>query len=168
MAVQTPAKTSDKVRKLAELIKDVQFAMLTTVCPDGSLRSRPMATQQVDFDGDLWFFTRASAPKASELEQHAQVNVSYANPDDQRYVSVSGRAEIVRDREKAASLWNPVYRAWFPDGLDDPDLALIRVDVETAEYWDPPSGAMVQLYGYVKAAMTGQPPKPGGHEKLHL
>ncbi len=163
-----PAPFYNEIRKLGELIRDVRICMLTTVDEGGYLHSRPMATQQVEFDGDLWFFTKASAAKSTELAQHAQVNVSYSEPDDHRYVSLSGRAELVRDREKAKALWNPVYRAWFPDGLDDPELALIRVDVDGAEYWDPPSGAMVQLFGYVKAAITGQPPKPGGHEKIRL
>jgi general stress protein 26 len=122
------------VKKLAGLIKGVKVAMLTTRCPDGSLRSRPMLTQEADFDGTLWFFTRAQAPKVGEVERHEQVNVSYAAPEDERYVSVSGTARLVRDPRKIKELWNPAYKAWFPQGLDDPELALLRVEAERAEY----------------------------------
>ena len=146
------------IKKLGELIEDIKIAMLTTVEEDGSLRSRPMGTQQVEFDGDLWFFTAASAPKVGEVQRERQVNLSYADADSQRYVSVSGSAQLVRDRRKIEQLWNPIFRAWFPQGLEDPDLALLKVTVERAEYWDAPSGKLVQLYGFVKALATGKRP----------
>jgi len=154
--------------KLWELIKDVKIAMLTTEDEHGALHSRPMATQQNDVDGDLWFFTRDSSGKSGEARRHPQINLSYADPDKNRYVSVSGAAEIVRERAKAQELWNPVYRAWFPQGLDDPDLVLLRVRVEQAEYWDSPSSAMVQVAGFVKAMVSGKTyePGPGEHGKI--
>lgn len=158
----------EQVRKLGSLIKEIEFAMLTTVEPDGSLRSRPMATQQVEFDGDLWFFTKASAPKVDEVEQEHNVNVSFARPDKQHYVSVSGRARLVRDRGKIEELWNPAYKAWFPDGLEDPDLALLKVTAEKAEYWDGQASVVAHLAGFVKAIATGTSYKAGENEKVDL
>lgn len=159
---------NESVKKLGELIKEIEFAMLTTAEADGTLRSRPMATQQVEFDGDIYFFTRASSPKVGEVEREHHVNVSYAKPDAQRYVSVSGRANLSRDRAKIEELWSPMLKAWFPEGLDDPDLALLKVSVESAEYWDSPSSKVVQLVGFVKAVVTGESDKPGENEKLNL
>ena len=158
----------ETIKKLRELIKDIKFAMLTTAGDDGSLRSRPMATQQTEFDGDLWFFTNASAPKVDEIRHDQHVNVSFSSPEDHRYVSVSGKAQIVRDRKKAEELWNPFYKAWFPEGLDDPDLALLKVPVEKAEYWDSPSSPVVHLIGFVKAVATGTRYQPGDNEKINL
>lgn len=160
----------DEIKKVAELIKDVKIAMLTTVDQDGSLHSRPMATQQAPFDGDLWFFTDGRSAKIDEVQNEQRVNVSYANPDDSRYVSVSGRAVLIRDQKKARELWNPIYKAWFPEGLDDPNLALLNVSVEKAEYWDIPSGKMVQALGFVKALATGKryEASPGEHSKVEL
>jgi general stress protein 26 len=152
--------------KLDELIKDIRIAMLTTVDEDGSLRSRPMAAPQVAFDGELWFFTGADAPKVEEAQQHHQVNVSFAGPEHQCYVSISGTATLVRDRQKMEALWSPWFRTWFPQGLDEPHLTLLKVDVEKAEYWDAPSSTMVQLYGVVKATLTGKAPQAGEHAKL--
>ena len=166
MATTTPAQ--DERKKLTELIKDIQFTMLTTQEPDGTLRSRPMTTQQQEFDGDLWFFVGAHSGTAREVQQDQQVNLGYANPGKNTYISVSGRANLVRDRAKMEELWNPVYKAWFPDGLDDPNLALLRVEPTQAEYWDAPNGKVVQALGFAKALLTGQPFQGGENEKLNL
>jgi general stress protein 26 len=159
---------ADAIKKLGQLIDKIEIAMLTTAESDGTLRSRPMATQQVEFDGDLWFFVGASSPKAQEIRRDPRVNVSYAKPDDQRYVSISGSGELVRDRQKMQELWSPVYKIWFKDGLDDPDLALLKVRVEQAEYWDAPSSKFVQLAGFVKALATGDDSSLGENEKIAL
>jgi len=159
---------ADAIKQLGELIEGIQIAMLTTVETDGALRSRPMATQQVEFDGDLWFFLGASSPKAQEIARDPRVNVSYAQPDDQRYVSVSGAGELLRDQAKMRELWSPVYKIWFKDGLDDPDLALLRVRVEQAEYWDSPSSKVVRLAGFLKALATGDDASLGENEKIAL
>lgn len=165
-----PATTShaDSVKKVGELIKDIHIAMLTTSEMDGTLHSRPMGTQQVEFDGDLWFFTRASSGKAEEVQRAQDVNVSYASPDHNRYVSLSGKAHLVHDKQKAQELWNPLFKAWFPEGLDDPDLVLLKVSVEQAEYWESPSGAVVKLVGFVKAITTGKTEGLGENEKIDL
>lgn len=160
----------DKLEKLGELIRDVRVAMLTTVQDDGTLRSRPMAVQGNGFeDGSIWFFTGADSPKALEIRKDAHVNVSFAEPDDQRFVSIMGRGELVRDRATMERLWSAVLKAWFPKGLDDPELALIRVRVEGAEYWESPSSGVVHLIGLAKAALTGEPlRKPGVNGKVDL
>jgi len=133
------------MRKLATMIRGIKVAMLTTVGPDGRLKSRPMATQEVEYDGTLWFFTKAGSDKTGEILQSPQVNASYVSLEDHRYVSLSGRATVIRDAEKSRQLWTPAHRTWFPLGLEDPELALLRVDVERAEYWDMLSSAMVEL-----------------------
>ena len=159
------------VKKLGKLIADIQFAMLTTIEADGSLRSRPMATHQDhgrEFDGVLWFFTKGDTPKVEEVKKDQHVNLSYAAPEQNKYVSVSGIGTLVRDGAKAKELWDPKYKAWFPKGLDDPELALLRVDVTKAEYWDTPGGAVVHVLGLVKALATGKSYDPGDHEKVDL
>src|SRR5688500_13060768 len=111
----------EAIKKLNDLIKTVRVAMLTTI-DWGVLRSRPMQIQEFDFDGDLWFFTSSETHKTEEIEKDRRVNVSYAAPDSNIYVSVSGTAEIVHNRAKIEELWNPAHNAWFPKGLEDPNL----------------------------------------------
>ena len=117
------------IEKLKTLIEDIDFAMLTTV-NGGQLRSRPMSTQEYEGDNALWFFTSDQTHKVEEIEADSRVNVAYSKPDDNVYVSVSGRAAVVKDRQKIEELWNPILKAWFPEGLDDPTLCLLKVSVE--------------------------------------
>jgi general stress protein 26 len=102
-----------------------------------------------------------------EIDREHNVNVSYADEGDNRYVSVSGRARLVRDRGKIDELWSPILKAWFPKGKDDQEVALLRVDVEKAEYWDAPSSTIVKLVGFAKAMVTGQPYAPGENRKIN-
>lgn len=166
--MQQQKDRTEAIAKLREMIKDIKFAMMTSVDDHGSLHSRPMTTQQSEFDGDLWFFTDKSTPKVDEIAREHRVNVSYADPSDDRYVSVSGMAEVVEDRAKMKELWNPAYKAWFPDGLEDPDLVLLKVSVQEAEYWDSPKSGMVKLFGFAKAIVTGQTYDAGENRKLDL
>jgi general stress protein 26 len=159
---------SDSVAKLNKLIKGIRIAMLTTSESDGTLRSRPMATQQHDFDGELWFFTGKASHKVVEIGADMHVNLSYADPSDNRYVSISGAGRIVIDPQKAKELWNPMLKAWFPKGLEDPDLALLKVAPTQAEYWDSPSSGVVHAIGFMKAIFTGERANPGDHAKLTL
>lgn len=169
MNTNTASPDAATVAKFSELIKDIHFAMLTTVVSDGSLRSRPMATLKTEFEGDLWFFTDDDSPKVDEIVEEHHVCVSFAAPDKQRYVSVSGLASLVRDKQRIAELWTPAAKAWFPKGVDDPHLGLLRVRAQTIEYWDSPSNKMVQLYGFAKAVLTGNRPKNlGEHKKVDV
>ncbi|MGI9036111.1 MAG: pyridoxamine 5'-phosphate oxidase family protein [Pyrinomonadaceae bacterium] len=157
----------ESIKKLNDLIKDVRIAMLTTI-DWGILRSRPMATQEAEFDGDLWFMTSSDTHKTEEIEKDRRVNVSYAAPDSNTYVSVSGTAQIVNDRKKIEDLWSPAYKAWFPKGLDDPTICLLKVTVEQAEYWDASNSTLVQVAGFVKAIVTGERADGGDHGKVNL
>ena len=163
----THEKHEENIRKLRELIKGIDVAMLTTVQDDGSLRSRPMATQKVEFFGDLYFFTKLSAFKVEEVERDHQVSVSYAAPENQLYVSMSGLARILRDRAKMEELWFGDLEAWFPAGLEDPELALLWISVTQAEYWEGPFGALVYL-PRVKKMAAGMEFERDENEKLEL
>lgn len=158
----------DAVEQLRKKLHGFKVAMMTTVESDGCLRSRPMAARDLEDDGSLWFFTHAGSPKTEELRHEQHVNLSYASEAENRYISVSGKAQILRDAAKAKELWSPLYKAWFPKGLEDPELALLRVTVEKAEYWDSPSAKVVQIAGFLKALATGKRYEPGEHEKLEL
>ncbi|MDZ7961099.1 MAG: pyridoxamine 5'-phosphate oxidase family protein [Aulosira sp. DedQUE10] len=133
----TSTDKNQHIYQLRELIKDIGCSMLTTVDEDGSLHSRPMDKScEIQSDGTLWFFTNASSHKVFEIEHRQQVNVSFSSPNQQRYVSISGIAELVKDRNKMQELWKPELEAWFHKGLDESDLALLKVQIHKADYWD--------------------------------
>ena len=161
------AQSDAGMQKLADLIEAASIAMLTTEEADGSLRSRPLATLQMDAEGKLWFFTALSSGKVGEIDQHRKVNLSYANIEKQSYVSVCGSARLFRDPEKMRQLWTPWIEPWFPDGLKDPDLALLEITVSEAEYWDAPTSRTRRLFGLAKAMTTGNTDELGEHAKVH-
>ena len=156
------------VAKVRDLLKDMKLCMLTTMTADGRHVSRPMGAQQVEFDGDLWFFTHNDSHKVAEVQANPEVNVAFANEKNNVWLSVSGTAEPVQDEAKAEELWNPLLKAWFPEGLETPGLILIKVHANTADYWDAPNSKAVMLFGTIKAAVTGEPPKVGDNETVNL
>ena len=144
--------------KLWELIADIQFGMLTLRHDDGTLRSRPMTTQnRKDDRGDvLWFFASKRGEPALDIGDGADVNVAYADPGKDAYVSIAGTARIVDDRQKKKELWNTIAKSWFPGGVDDPDLTLIAISIRHAEYWDVKASHVTQLVQMAAAALTGR------------
>lgn len=146
---------------LWKMIKDIQFGMFVTRHHggqhEGHMHSRPMTTQNKDLaEGKLWFFMSRKSGPVGDLEADPIVNMSYADPGSDTYVSVSGTAQVVNDLTKARELWNTAAEAWFPGGAEDPDLALVSVRIEHAHYWDVKENQLTQLLVMAKAAITGK------------
>lgn len=151
--------------KVFDLVADARIAMLASLGDGGRWHARPMATGKEPLDGALWFLTDARSGKIEELEQEPGVLLTYSDEGKQHYVSIAGQATISRERDKVHALWSEPARVWFPDGPDDPNIALIRVEPEVAEYWDAPSSTMVHLFGYAKALVTGERPEDVGENR---
>jgi general stress protein 26 len=163
------AKKDSDYEKLKEMMKDIDFCMLSTVDENGYLHSRPMSlNSEIDEEGNLWFFTSSNSLKANEIERSPRVNASFSNPEESQYVSISGTAQLVTDRRKIKDLWKPVLKAWFPEGPEQPDLALLKLRVEKAEYWDSPSSTVAQVLSFVSAIVTGKQVEMGENKKLNL
>ena len=157
---------ADARAKLWDLIKDIRFAMFTTRHSNGHLHSRPMTTQnsKLDEDRSLWFFMSRKSEPVADLAGDSTVNVVYADPGEDSYVSVSGTAVVVEDMARKERLWSKMAQAWFPGGSADPDLALVCVTISHANYWDVEESKVVQLYKMAKAAVTGKPPTNLGEQ----
>lgn len=153
---------------LKEKIKDIKIAMLTTVEPDGELHTRPMATHEIDEDGTLWFFTYDNTAKTKELAQEHKVSLSYTDTGSQTYVCASGIAYVSHDEEKMEQLWTPALKPWFPEGLEEPHIALLQVKLHRAEYWDEPGGKLVSLFRMAKATLKGEKHGSAQHDKINL
>lgn len=147
------AHSYDPVVRLSELISGIEVAILTTMSPDNSMHSCPMAAHGVEAPGVLWFLSGSNTDKVEAVKTIQRVNVAFADHVAQRYVSISGYCELVRDRVKAKELWHDGYKSWLPGGLEDPNLVLMKVDVQQAEYWSATEGRMVQLLGFNKPAI---------------
>ncbi len=144
----------DRQDKVRQLVRSTKLAMLTSVDPDGRLVSKPMATQDVDFDGTVWFISERDSHKARNIERDPRVNVAYSSNDS--WVSLSGTAEVVDDHAKLQELWNSFTGAWLEGGPENPNNVLIKVTGDTAEYWDSPGSRVTQVANLVKAKVTGR------------
>jgi general stress protein 26 len=152
--------TPEEQQAMWRKAEKIRFAMMTTRGPDAMLGSRPMTLQGVDGDGTLWFFTAGGTTLADDVHEDGSVNVSFADPKDDFYLSVSGVARFIDDREKIEALWSPMAAAWF-DGPADPRLSLLRVMPERVDYWKNDAGRLVQMAALAKAALTSTRPGKG-------
>jgi general stress protein 26 len=158
-----------EVAKLADKVKHVRFPMFTWQDQHGHLLSQPMTQQQVDADGGIWFYTSTLTTLWECIAHRPQVNLGFADQDDSLYVSVSGTAERVVDRERIRAMWNTGVQAWFPAGPEDEHVVLIRVDPHSAEYWDSNDSKMVRIFAMAKAAITGDKPDlDSDHKTIRL
>jgi len=163
------ADDNGSVATVAKLVERATICMFTTMTPDGQHVARPMAVQEVEFDGDLWFFAYAESAKVGEIGANPQVNVSFSNSKQSEWTSIAGRAEVIVDRAKADELWSAPLKAWFPDGPETAGLVLLKVHADAAEYWSGPSSKVVRLLGAARAAVTRDPDKfPSENETVDL
>lgn len=159
---------SEAIGKIWNLIRDVKIAMLTTVGEGGELRSRPMATRESEFDGSLWFLTCEQSGKVGDIEHGCHVSLTYVNNEAHAFVALSGHAELMRDRARVHQIWKPAHALWFPQGKDDPDILVIKVTVEEAEYWETPGNALVRTYHLLKAIVTKDSSAVGENQRVSL
>lgn len=143
------------VKRIGELLKKIDIAMLTTTGKGGYLMSRPLSTQAAQFDGRrVWFFTEADSPKIGEIRRNPKVNLAYASKGKNVYISMTGSARVNRDRAVIDTLWNDAMKAFFPKGKDDPNLVLLEVDVHSIEYWDGPGTWIGKAVSFLIARVT--------------
>lgn len=141
--------------KIGELIKDIHICMMTTAAGDGSFDSRPMGVHKSPFDGTVYFLTRHESGKVKELEHDRHISLIYSDPSNYNYVAAKGTGEVSEDRAKIHELWSPIFKAWFPLGEDDPSIAVLKVTIHEAQYWEASSSKIVVGVKYLAAALTG-------------
>ncbi|MEO7046824.1 MAG: pyridoxamine 5'-phosphate oxidase family protein [Ferruginibacter sp.] len=158
----------EQMDKFKELINEVRTCIFITKSAEGKLRGRPMATAKVEDDGSIWFFTNEYSGKVQEISHQNQIFLSYSSPSKNSYVVLTANATLSDDKAKMKELWNPIMKAWFPEGLEDPKILLVKADPEEVEYWDNSSNKIVVLFNMVKAAVTGKGYSEGEHGKLSV
>jgi general stress protein 26 len=146
----------------------VKIAMLTTYSAKEGFSSRPMGTADIDEKGNIWFFTNECSHKASEVSVENTVSLTYSDPNNQTYLSIVAEASLVDDKAKMKELWSPFIQAFFPKGLNDPKLTLLKVQPTDAEYWDSSSSSMVVLFNLLKAVVNGKQYDENKHGNIAL
>lgn len=162
--VDTHLEGEKALRKARTLLSGFRTAMLVTKsegCDDLHMRPMALLGDLSVFGGSLWFFTDDRSRKVREIRRNPTVSLAFLHDEESRYLQLSGTATTHTDRVKMRELFTPVVRTWFPDGLDDPHLTLLRVDVTGGVYWDSPGGVLRVLAAFTKAVVTGTPSKAG-------
>ena len=171
VAPPPPLTGDDAIARVRELLPAFRSAMLLTHPIEGTEpHARPMGLvgDPATFGGSLFFFSDDRSRKIEEIGRHPRVSLVLQSDDAGRYLHFTGHAAVVEDRTRMRELYTPRQRTWFPDGLDDPHLALIRVDVDRAEFWDSPGGMLQVLAAFTKAVVTGRPGQSGDQGTLEL
>jgi len=159
--------TPEEFEKVREIAGDVKTCMFVTT-HGIKLKSRPMQTSKIDEDGNFWFFTDRDSDIIKELKTGFQVNLAYACPKDNDYLSVAGAAVMIEEQSKIDELWSPILKAWFPEGKNSGNLVLIRVSPVSAAYWDATSSKLVELFNIGKALATGEKYESGEMAQMDL
>ena len=160
---------NQNVEKLIEMVKGVRVCMLITNERNAeNLSGRPMSISKIDDDGTIWFFTKSSSYKVDEIEESKKVSIAIINESSNNYLMIHATAKLVNDKTKMKELWSSILKAWFPLGLDDPDMTLIKVTPNEVNYWDSSSSKMVVLFNMLKAIVTGKEYAEGEHGKINL
>ena len=157
-------KATDTREHLFELLRDFDTTMLVTVDNDGGLHARPMAVASLEPDGDTYLVTSIESPKVAEVEHYPQVTLTFQIND--QYAALRGRAAIVRDRKLIEKLWKEPWKVWFPEGKDDPTIALLRFDADSGEYWDN-SGMQGLKYAFTAAKSYVKGERPPTDDDQH-
>jgi len=164
--MHTTNHPTPELRQLAKLIDGQRIAMLTTLSTEGDLESRPMTVVDFDSDGRVWLFCEHDPQDATARERHRRLNLAFSNERSSTFISLPGRGQIVHDRERIHELWSPTLKPWFPDGPDSPRLALLKVTLERAEYWDAPDNRVVRGLALAVSIAAGKPMGLGEHGVL--
>lgn len=147
----------EAVKKLQELAEEINTCLFcTNLKTDDGATCRPMSTQKVDENGDIWFFSAKDSDKNRDIRNDSKVQLFYAHPVKSSYMVVTGTATISTDRQKIDALWSPLVKAWFKEGKDDPNISLIKVSDINAYYWDTKGSRMINFFKMVASAATGK------------
>ena len=143
----------DNIDKVQAIVKDVKFAMMTTINKKGDLHAWPMTTSETSIGGkEIWFIGDKTTDVVKDIQDNARIGLSYATQDDKNYVSVSANAELPTDKAKLEELWSPVYNAFFEHGIDDENVQLIKVVPHGVECWISGSST-INMFKMIAAAV---------------
>lgn len=156
------------IEKMKDLAEDVRICMFCTSSDSLPFTTRPMATSKVDDDGTIWFLSSKDSEKNTEITENSKVQLIYSKPEDSKFLSVYGTAKIKTNQAKIDELWNPLAKAWFTEGKEDPNISVICFTPQSAQYWDTVHGKVISLISIAASAITGTSHDDGieGHIKL--
>ncbi len=149
-------RNAEGIKKLKEMVEDIDICLFcTNLKTDDGSTCRPMGTQDVDENGNLWFFSDINSDKNKEIRENKNVQLFYSHPGKSSYIVVNGEAEIIIDKNKTAEIWSPLVKTWFKGGKEDPNISIIKVNTHSAYYWDVAGNKMINFFKMIASVATG-------------
>lgn len=159
---------NEAVKKLQDMVSDIRTCVMITSGKTGARASRPMAAVDTDHMGNIWFFTSIQSNKVKDIELDHFVQLVFAHPGKDSYLDVRGRANVITDQASIKDKWNPMIKAWFPGGVDDPEICLLQIKTDEVHYWDTENSKMVQVLKAAVSIVAGKPLVEGVHGELNV
>ncbi len=160
---------SEGIIKLKKMVDEVKFCFFITDSKKGDDKSSTIMTpQQVDYEGNIWFFSGLDSDRNRDIQAHKNVQLYFSSPEKNAYLSVNGQADILTDKVKIQELWNPLLNNWFKDGIEDTNISLLKVTTKTADYWDSESGKMINFFQMIASIITGNNTIDSTHGKIKI
>ena len=160
---------TDGILQLKKIVEDVKFCFFNTNTKNTKgMSSTIMTAQQVDYEGNIWFFSGADSERNKDINAHKKVQLYFASPEKSEYLAVNAIATIVMDKTKIKELWNPLVAVWFKDGMEDQNISLIKAATKTANYWDSEGGKMINFFKMIAATITGKNSINATHGKIKI
>jgi general stress protein 26 len=156
---------NDHIDRIWDIVEKVGVCMLTTQFA-GGLRARPLEARPDRDAGLIFFVTDLHSAKEDEIAAAPDVGLVFIDAGDKAYLSITGRARVMRDRQKIKAAWRNTDAVWWPGGPDDRNVCLLQIEPLTAELWDGPASAVATAFEFAKAKLTGAEPDLGENRKV--
>lgn len=160
--------SKEAISKIKEMAEDITTCMFCTELSVRPIPTRPMALQEVDGYGNLWFISSAESNKNVEIKHDDDVQLIFAKNADAHFLSVFGKAIIYTDKAHIEEMWTPIAKTWFEDGKNDPNVTVIRVEPQDAYYWDTKNGKMISMLRMAAGAVFGKIDEGGVEGRLNV
>ena len=149
--------TEEATEKIKELVSKSKTCFFCTDIVTGRpFATRPMAVQDVDDDGNLWFLSADDSHKNQELKSDQHVQLLFQGSSYSDFLTLYGITTITKDKKKIDELWQPIYKTWFTAGKDDPRITVIKVRPQDGYYWDTKHNAVVGILKRAAGAVMGK------------
>ena len=158
----------DAIKKMKDMAEEIKICMFCTYNAQQVMETAPMSANQIDDDGTFWFLSTKESTRNADIQSNSATDLIFAQPSKENYLSVHGKSEILYDKSKIDELWNPIVKAWFTEGKDDPRISVIKFTPQEAYYWDTKHGKMISLLKIAVGAVTGKTMDDGIEGKLKM
>ena len=156
MSATQDLNNTEGIAKLKKLVESITTSFFCTdLNNENGSTATIMTAQQVDSEGNIWFFSGLDSDRNRDIKKDSKVQLYFSDISNHTYLVANGEATSSTDKEKMKELWNPLLKIWFKDGVEDPNISLLKVSTNNAYYWDNEGGKMVNFVKMIASAITG-------------